>query len=129
MVRAPVPRRALLLLGAALAALSGCPEERPEAEKLIPAERVPPAVSIDPPPSPRRSPAFHPFPRAKPGASTAAPPAEDAAALAEHAGTSAQPGASAVEGGAPPAELPGDDAGPDTGEPRPSSRKSQLARP
>jgi hypothetical protein len=35
----------ILALGAALI---GCPEERPEAQKQVPAQRVPPAVSLDP---------------------------------------------------------------------------------
>jgi len=41
--------RLALLTGAALAgaALSGCPQERPGAERQIPGERVPPAVSVD----------------------------------------------------------------------------------
>ncbi|HEX8907803.1 MAG TPA: hypothetical protein VF805_01295 [Anaeromyxobacteraceae bacterium] len=34
-----------------LAALAGCPEERPGAEKQIPAQRVPPAVSLEPTPA------------------------------------------------------------------------------
>ncbi len=40
-----------IALGAALAALAGCPEERPGAEKQIPAQRVPPAMSIEPTPA------------------------------------------------------------------------------
>jgi hypothetical protein len=39
-------RRALVLTLAA-AALAACPQERPGAEKQIPHERVPPAVSIE----------------------------------------------------------------------------------
>ena len=33
---------------AAAALLAGCPEERPEAQKQVPVQRVPPAVSIEP---------------------------------------------------------------------------------
>jgi hypothetical protein len=41
--------RFALVAGAALAcaALTGCPQERPGAERQIPHERVPPAVSVD----------------------------------------------------------------------------------
>jgi hypothetical protein len=33
---------------AALTLLAGCPQERPGAEKQIPAQRVPPAMSVEP---------------------------------------------------------------------------------
>jgi hypothetical protein len=40
--------RLALVAGALLAcALTGCPQERPGAERQIPHERVPPAVSVD----------------------------------------------------------------------------------
>ncbi|HYS79630.1 MAG TPA: hypothetical protein VEM76_02910 [Anaeromyxobacteraceae bacterium] len=39
------------LLAALLLLLVGCPEERPGAEKQIPPQRVPPAVSLDPAPT------------------------------------------------------------------------------
>jgi hypothetical protein len=43
------PSLAARLAGlAALALLAGCPEERPGAEKQIPAQRVPPAMSVEP---------------------------------------------------------------------------------
>ena len=32
----------------ACAALAGCPEERPGAQKQVPVQRVPPAVSVEP---------------------------------------------------------------------------------
>jgi hypothetical protein len=44
--------RRALLAAAAAAVLAGCPEERPGTEKRIPGERVPPAVAVDPAPSP-----------------------------------------------------------------------------
>jgi hypothetical protein len=43
--------RRALVAAAALAALAGCPEERPGTEKRIPGERVPPAMSVDPAPA------------------------------------------------------------------------------
>ena len=33
---------------ALLAVLAGCPQERPGAEKQIPSQRLPPAVSVEP---------------------------------------------------------------------------------
>lgn len=36
---------------AALVLLAGCPQERPGAEKQIPAQRVPPAMSVEPAPT------------------------------------------------------------------------------
>ena len=44
-----------LIVAAAL--LAGCPEERPEAQKQVPSQRVPPAVSIEPPASDGGAPA------------------------------------------------------------------------
>jgi hypothetical protein len=44
-----VTRLRQLALAVALAVLAGCPEERPGAQRQIPGERVPPAVSLDPP--------------------------------------------------------------------------------
>jgi type IV pilus biogenesis protein CpaD/CtpE len=41
-----------VLLAVLAALLAGCPEERPGAERQIPGERVPPAVSVDPAPAP-----------------------------------------------------------------------------
>jgi hypothetical protein len=42
-----------------LALLAGCPEERPGSQRQIPAQAVPPAVSIEPP-SPDAGPPAHP---------------------------------------------------------------------
>jgi len=42
-------RRGILLL--VLCALVGCPEERPGAEKQIPIQRLPPALTVEPPPA------------------------------------------------------------------------------
>jgi len=55
-----VPRLLVPTLLAALVLLSGCPQERPGAEKQIPPQRVPPAVSLEPTPAapaPARAPA------------------------------------------------------------------------
>jgi hypothetical protein len=41
-------RRSIVAL-ALLASVSGCPQERPEAARQIPRERIPPAVSLEPP--------------------------------------------------------------------------------
>ncbi len=41
--------RAALLL--ALVALAACPQERPEAAKQIPPQRVPPAMTVEPAPA------------------------------------------------------------------------------
>ncbi|GEJ55590.1 hypothetical protein [Anaeromyxobacter diazotrophicus] len=49
MPRAPLAARLAGL--AALALLAGCPEERPGAEKQIPTQRVPPAMSVEPAPA------------------------------------------------------------------------------
>ena len=38
----------MLMLAALPALLSGCPEERPGAQRQVPAQRVPPAVAIEP---------------------------------------------------------------------------------
>ena len=60
MRKGSVPRLLAPILLAALVLLSGCPEERPGAEKQIPPQRVPPAVSLDPAPAtigPARAPA------------------------------------------------------------------------
>jgi hypothetical protein len=63
-----------LALGLALALLAGCPQERPGAERQIPGERVPPAVSLDPPAGdagaaiPTSPPPLLPAPPAAPGA-------------------------------------------------------------
>ncbi|MFL5433583.1 MAG: hypothetical protein ACJ784_03635, partial [Myxococcales bacterium] len=50
-----MPRLAASGLLAALLLLGGCPEERPGAEKQIPPQRVPPAVSLDPAPADGRA--------------------------------------------------------------------------
>jgi hypothetical protein len=53
MMLARSPRLTLLATVAVVGAvLSGCPQERPSAEKQLPPQRVPPAVAVEPPPAP-----------------------------------------------------------------------------
>ena len=46
-----LPVSVLLAVALSVAVLAGCPQERPGAEKEIPPQRVPPAVTVEPQPA------------------------------------------------------------------------------